>query len=145
MTTLLDADLYTCEELSQLYFARWRVEVDFAHLKTTMGMDVLKCKTVEGVSKELIVFALVYNLIRLVMLEAARRQGVDVERISFLDALRWLAVACAGEGLTRLVVNPHRPFRYEPRARKRRPKNYPLMKTPRNELRKSLANNQHTD
>ena len=147
VTTLLDADLYTVEELSQLYFARWRIEVNFAHLKTTMGMDVLKCKSVDGVLKELIVFALVYNLVRAVMGVAAQRQGVDVERISFIDAARWLAAATPAEPLIRLVVNPPRPCRYEPRVRKRRPKQFPLMKAPRNVLvlRKSLANNIDTD
>jgi len=147
VTTLLDADLYTVEELSQLYFARWRIEVNFAHLKTTMGMDVLKCKSVDGVLKELIVFALVYNLVRAVMGVAAQRQGVDVERISFIDAARWLAAAIPAEPLIRLVVNPPRPCRYEPRVRKRRPKQFPLMKAPRNVLvlRKSLANNIDTD
>ena len=106
---------YTLDELSQLYFSRWRIEVNFAHLKTTMGMDVLKCKTVDGVLKELIVFALVYNLVRAVMGAAALRQRVDVERISFIDAARWLASATSTEQLIRLVVNPDRPFRYEPR------------------------------
>lgn len=144
VTTLADADIYTVEELSQLYFARWRIEVNFAHLKITMGMDVLKCKTVDGVLKELIVFALVYNLVCVVMWAAAQRQGVDVERISFIDAVRWLAAATPAEQLTRLVVNPHRPNRYEPRVRKRRPKQYPLMRAPRNELRKSLSNNTDT-
>ena len=107
-------------------------------------MDVLKCKSVDGVLKELIVFALVYNLVRVVMGAAALGQGVDVERISFIDAARWLAAATPAEQLIRLVVNPHRPYRYEPRVRKRRPKQYPLMKAPRNELRKSLANNMDT-
>ena len=144
MTTLTDANLYTVEALSQLYFARWRIEVNFAHLKTTMGMDVLKCKTVDGVLKELMVFALVYNLIRLVMWAASLRQSVDVERISFIDAIRWLASADPSEQLIRLVVNPHRPYRYEPRVRKRRPKQYQLMNAPRDKLRKSLANNQDT-
>ena len=51
-----------------------------------MGLDVLKCKTVDGVLKELIVFALIYNLVRLVMGQAARRQHVDIDRISFIDA-----------------------------------------------------------
>jgi hypothetical protein len=81
---------------------------------------------------------LVYNLVRLVMLEASQRQGVAVERISFVDALRWLAEARPGETLPRLVVNPDRPDRVEPRVRKRRPKQYPVMKKPRHVLRKSL-------
>ena len=79
-----------------------------------------------------------YNLVRVVMLEAARRQGVDVERISFVDALRWLCQAKPGEELPKLVINPDRPGRYEPRAKKRRPKQYDLMNKPRSVLRKSL-------
>jgi hypothetical protein len=110
-----------------------------------MGLDVLKCKTVDGVLKELIVFALIYNLVRLVIRQAARQQHVAIDRISFLDAARWLATARDDESLAVLVVNPHRPARYEPRVRKRRPKQYPLMQKPRNELRKSLANNTNGD
>ena len=102
-------------------------------------------KTVDGVLKELIVFALIYNLIRLVMIQAARHQQVDIDRISFIDAARWLAAARDNEPLSLLVVNPHRPYRYEPRVRKRRPKQYPLMQTPRKELRKLLANNTDVD
>ena len=138
VTTLLDAELYPLDALASLYATRWRVELYLRHLKTTMKMDVLKCKTVEGVLKELTVYAIVYNLVRLVMLEASHRQGVDVERISFVDALRWLAESGPGDSLPKLVVNPHRPDRFEPRARKRRPKQYPLMQKPRSELRKLL-------
>ena len=145
VTTLLDAALYTVEALAQLYWARWGIETNFAHLKTTMGLDVLKCKTVDGVLKEIIVFALIYNLIRLVMIQAARRQQVDIDRVSFIDAARWLAAARDNEPLSLLVVHPHRPYRYEPRVRKRRPKQYPLMQTPRKELRKLLANNTDVD
>ena len=145
VTTLLDAVLYPVEALAQLYYARWGIETNFAHLKTTMGLDVLKCKTVDGVLKELIVFALIDNLVRLVMIQAARRQQVAIDRISFIDAARWLAAARDDESLSWLVVNPHRPSRYEPRVRKRRPKQYPLMQTPRKELRKLLANNTEVD
>lgn len=83
-------------------------------------------------------FLLVYNLVRMVMLQAARRQQVPVERISFVDALRWLATAQPGDELPKLVVNPARRGRVEPRVRKRRPKQYPLMKRPREVLRKDL-------
>ena len=138
VTTLLDAELYTLDALAQLYGTRWQVELNLRHLKTTMKMDVLKCKTVEGVLKELTVYAIVYNLVRVVMVEAARRQGVDPERISFVDALRWLEAARRGDELPELVVNPERPGRYEPRVRKRRPKQYPLMTKPRSVLRKGL-------
>jgi len=138
VTTLLDAELYPLDALAALYGTRWRVELNLRHLKTTMKMDVLKCKTVEGVLKELTVYAIVYNLVRMVMIEAARRQGVDVERISFVDAMRWLVEAKPGDTLPKLVVNPDRPGRYEPRVRKRRPKQYDLMNKPRSALRKGL-------
>jgi Transposase DDE domain len=137
VTTLLDADLYPLKALAELYRDRWRVEQNLRHLKQTMKMDVLRCKTVDGVLKELTIYAIVYNLVRVVMMEAADRQGVDEERISFVDALRWLC-EMKTDDLPKLVVNPDRPGRFEPRVRKRRPKEYPLMKKPRSELRKRL-------
>jgi hypothetical protein len=73
--------------LATLYFHRREVETDLAHLKTTFGMDVLHCKTEAGVIKALIIYAIVYNLVRVVVWEASRRQGVALNRISFLDAL----------------------------------------------------------
>jgi hypothetical protein len=138
VTTLLDAERYTLEDLADLFFQRWEIETNFGHLKTTMKMDVLKCKTVEGVLRELQVFALIYNMVRQVMLSAASRQRVEVRRISFIDALRWLQTASPGDKLIPLVVNPLRPYRLEPRVRKRRPKQYPLMKKPRRQLKKEL-------
>jgi hypothetical protein len=108
-------------------------------MNTTMKMDVLKCKTVDGVLRELHVFALIYNLVRQVMVQAAIHQNVPVNRISFIDALRWLNSAQPGETLSNLVVLPHRPDRYEPRVRKRRPKKYKLMNKPRWQLKKELA------
>jgi hypothetical protein len=137
-TTLLDAERYPADALAEVYHRRWTVETNFRHLKITMKMDVLKCKTVDGVLKEPAVFILIYNLVRLVMLEAARRQGVEVDRISFVDALRWLTSARPGDALGELVVNPQRPHRYEPRVRKRRPKQYPLMKKPRHQLKQEM-------
>jgi hypothetical protein len=139
VTTLLDQTRYPLEVLADLFLQRWQIETNFAHLKTTMKMDVLKCKTVDGVLKELHVFALVYNLVRQVMLQAAQRQEVDLQRISFIDALRWLQTAQPHQPLSNLVVNPHRPNRREPRVRKRRPKSYPLMTKPRRQLKKDLA------
>ncbi|WP_406698027.1 IS4 family transposase [Singulisphaera sp. Ch08] len=138
VTTLLDAELYPLEALAELYGMRWRVELNLRHLKQTMKMDVLKCATVEGVLKELAAYAIVYNLVCLVMMEAAKRQKVAVERISFIDALRWLLQAKPGDELPELIVNPDRPDRVEPRVKKRRPKQYPLMKKPRAELRNNL-------
>jgi hypothetical protein len=141
VTTLLDAEVYPLEALAELYGTRWRVEQYLRDLKQTMKMDILRCKTVDGVLKELMVYGIVYNLVRLVMSEAARRQRVAVDRVSFIDALRWLLEAEPGEAMPRLVVNPARPGRFEPRVRKRRPKEFPVMKKPRRELRKELAEN----
>jgi hypothetical protein len=138
VTTLLNAGLYPVEELAGLYLARWAVETDIGHLKTTLGMDVLHCKTEAGVLKELATFAIVYDLVRLVMLEAGRRQGVAVNRVSFVDALRWLSSSPPGTALPELIVNPHRPARVEPRCKKRRAKKYPYMIRPRKVLRQRL-------
>jgi hypothetical protein len=138
VTTLLEVDLYPAEALAELYGLRWHVETNLRHLKQTLGLDVLHCQRLAGVMKELTVFALVYHLVRVVMLEAAQRQGVTLERISFVDALRWLSTARPGDPLPLLVVNPHRPDRVEPRAVKRRPKPYPLLMQPRRVARNTL-------
>lgn len=138
VTTLIDAELYPADALAELYGTRWRVEEHLKALKQTMKMDVLKCQTVDGVLKELTMYAVAYNLVRVAMVQAATRQGVEVERVSFIDALRWLRDAEEGEEMPELVVNPARPGRAEPRVRKRRPKKYPLMRRPRAELRKLL-------
>jgi hypothetical protein len=138
VTTLLDPVAYPADALAELYGTRWRVEENLKSLKHTMKMDVLKCKKVDGVLKELTMYAIAYNLVRVAMCEAGDRQGVMADRISFVDALRWLRGAEEGEEMPELVVNPLRPGRYEPRVKKRRPKQYPLMRKPRSELRKRL-------
>jgi hypothetical protein len=138
VTTLTDEAAYPADALATLYGTRWRVEEHLKSLKQTMKMDVLKCETVAGVLKELTVYAMAYNLVRVAMVQAAVRQGVEVDRVSFIDALRWLRGAEAGEEIPELVVNPLRPGRYEPRAKERRPKQYDLMRVPRAELRKRL-------
>lgn len=137
VTTLLDAETYSKEELAGLYLRRWRVEVDLRDLKQTMKMDVLKCKTVDGVMKELAMYALVHNLIRAVMVEAARRQSVEAERLSFVDALRWLRDT-PDEATPTIKVDPDRPGRAEPRAVKRRPKEYRRLVEPRAEWKKRV-------
>lgn len=137
-TTLLDPDLYPKDAVAELYGMRWRVETHFAELKTTLKMNKVKCKTPEGVKKELAVYCLVYNLVHAIMLEAASRQGVAPDRVSFIDAVRWLRNADPGEDLPELVVNPVRPARHEPRVTKTRHGSYPVMTRPRAELRKRL-------
>jgi hypothetical protein len=138
VTTLTDPAAYPAEALLDLRQRRWDVETDLAALKTTMGMDVLRCKTVEGVRKELAAFALAYNLVRAAMAEAARRQRVPVRRLSFADALRWMRHARAGDELPAIALVPRRPGRSEPRVRKRRPRPYDHMTQPRDKLRAAL-------
>jgi|HubBroStandDraft_6_1064221.scaffolds.fasta_scaffold257811_1 hypothetical protein len=139
VTTLLDPERYPAQALAALYGLRWRVETNLRHLKETLGLDVLRCTTVEGVLKELTLFVLIYNLVCRVMCEAARQQEVEPDRISFIDAWRWLRHARPGDVLPALIVNPQRPGRFEPRVRKRRPKQFPVMKRPRDVLKKELG------
>jgi hypothetical protein len=76
---------------------------------------------------------------RMVMWHSAMLQHTNVERISFLDALRWFSAPNTGIPLGALLVNPIRPHRVEPRVKKRRPKSFPFMITPRQELRQQLV------
>ena len=103
-----------------------------------MKMDVCKCKTVEGVLKEMTVYAIVYNLVRLVMTEAAGGEVCRWSGSASSTRCGWLREATARPELARLVVNPERPGRVEPRAVKRRPKEYDRLNKPRRELRKQL-------
>jgi hypothetical protein len=147
-TTLLDAQTYPLEALAELYFRRWDAELDFRHIKTTMQMDVLRCKTPAMVRKEIWTHLLAYNLIRTVMHQAARGDSTRARRLSFKGTIQHvlslrdlrLAGPSAGQGRALLMdlvaqqVVPYRPNRIQPRVRKRRPKNYPLMTKPRSQL-----------
>lgn len=139
VTSLLNANAYPAADLAMLYAKRWEVETNLRHLKQTLGMDVLRTKSLDGVHKELAMFAIVYNLVRLAMLESAQRQQIDADRISFVDALRWLRCAGQGGSLGPIRVVPERPGRHDPRAKKRRAKNYRLMTKPRSDLLQVLA------
>jgi Transposase DDE domain len=101
VTTLLDAKVYGVADLAELYRRRWQVETPLAHLKTTMHMDVLHCKSVSGVLKELTIFAMVYNPVRQVMRQSATLQHTAVERSSLLDAPRWLSAPSTSRPLQR--------------------------------------------
>jgi hypothetical protein len=137
-TTLLDDELYPKDDVAELYDIRWRVETRFSELKTTLKMRKLKAQTEEGVRKELAAYCLVYNMVRAVTAAAGLRQGVEPDRISFIDALRWLLCAAPGEPIPKLIVNPIRPNRHEPRVIKDRHDGYDYMTRPRAELRKGL-------
>ena len=123
-------------EVIELYRRRWEIETCFGHIKTGMKMNVLKCKSVDGVTKELAAYLLVYNLVRLIMLRFAREQQVDVRRVSFIDSCRLLCAWLTGlSGCSELIVNPDRTGRSQLRCIRRRPKKYPLLKAPRHQYK----------
>ena len=151
-TTLLDAETYFAEALAELYFLRWDVELDFRHIKTTMQMDVLRCKSPAMVRKEIWTHMLAYNLIRSVMWEAARDGPARARRLSFKGTIQhvlsfrdlWTRPKAGRTehsllAFVREQIVPYRPGRIEPRVRKRRPKNYRLMTKPRSELKAALT------
>ena len=146
-TTLLDPVETPAEELRALYRNRWTVELNLRSLKTYMGMEVLRCQSVDMVAKEIAMHVLAYNLIRLVMWHAAREAGRDPHRLSFTGTLHRLRHAMPLILLSRIRLNraltdhlsisiatdviPSRPNRYEPRRVKRRTKQYSLLIKPR--------------
>jgi len=154
VTTLLDAEVYTKEEIAGLYRRRWEAELNFRHIKTTLGMEILRTRTPSMARKEMATYMIAYNLIRALMWEAGTRHHADPLRISLKGTIQHLATmaphmanapACEHrrlyEELLRLLAReivPDRPDRVEPRVRKRRPKNYPLMTRPRHVLKKEL-------
>jgi hypothetical protein len=145
-TTLMDEALWPDEKIADLYGQRWAIETCFDHLKTTMKMNVLRCTTVERVMKELAVYLAVYNLVRLEVLRAARRQKVSPWRVSFVDALRWLLARALGlEGVEHLIVNPDRKGRRQLRVIRRRMKEYDLLMKPRRQVEADLAEKQGTN
>ena len=151
VTTLLDTQLYPAEQLVSLYARRWRLELCLRDLKTTMGMEQLRCKTPAMAEKELLTYLVAHNLIRCVIAEAVARYQVDLQRASFkgsIDALRQYSDALGKArnqkmrrqlwedlllNLARDLVR-HRPNRREPRAVKHRPKPYPLLNRPRHQF-----------
>jgi hypothetical protein len=154
VTTLLDPEKYSAADLAKLYRARWHAELDLRSLKITLGMDVLRCKSPAMVRKEIWAHFLGYNLIRTVMAQAALTQDTPIREISFKGTLQTLHAFAgylrtttgelADEVYERLLqaVAQHmvgdRPNRIEPRARKRRPKNYVYLSKPRHVARKLL-------
>jgi hypothetical protein len=155
VTTLLDHRRVGKDDLSELYARRWNVELDLRNLKTTTGMDVLSCQTPQMNEKQLWVHLLAYNVIRLLMAQAACNAGVDPRSLSFKHTVQlWTEWVARGLSATKdchrlftLIAQSrvgHRPGRIEPRMRKRRPKPYPWLKVPRAQARKQIERHGHT-
>ena len=147
VTSLLDAETITPRELDTLYRLRWNIEVDWRTIKVTLHMDVLRCLTPAMIRKEISVHLLAYNLVRWAMASATYLGEVVPRQLGFAGAKRVLMAfatqlrQCPGQRLAvmfatvlgaiaslRLQVRPNR---VEPRAKKRRPKNLPLLTIPR--------------
>lgn len=147
-TTLLDPITYPAVQLAQLYLRRWNMEICLRDLKTTMGMEELRCKSPAMLQKELLAFLVAHNFMRCLIAESATTHQVPRTRISFkgaVDAARsfYQAMRLAGSqrNMRRLYrrllevlacdLVPWRPGRSEPRAVKRRPKPYQRLTKPR--------------
>ena len=160
VTTLLDPQKYPAQDIAQLYARRWKIELWFRDIKTSMGMEVLRCKTPRMVHKELEMFFIAYNLIRSLMVQAGTINDVALDRLSFkgtVDSLRQFSLAIAQarskkkqkqltvellEVIARDEV-PQRPGRREPRAVKRRPKPFPLLNKPRDQFKEVCHRNRY--
>jgi hypothetical protein len=140
VTTLLSDKEASREELKTLYKQRLHIELNFRHIKTTLGMDVLRCKNPSMIEKEIWVYFLAYNLIRLLMAEASLQAGRLPCQLSFKHALQ-IWIAWSGRqfrggntentsvlfALIGKIIIGNRAGRIEPRALKRRPKAYALL------------------
>ena len=144
VTTLLCPKQTDKAAVASLYKNRWHVELDLRNIKTTLGMERLSCQTPAMAVKEIWVYLLAYNLIRLMMAQAALCAHLLPRQISFKHTVQmWIAWSGLGYGiesednlyrLFALIAQQRvgeRPNRIEPRAVKRRPKPYPLLTTPR--------------
>jgi hypothetical protein len=154
VTTLQDHRQVSKDELSDLYACRWNVELDLRNLKTTTGMDVLNCQTPEMNEKQMWVHLLAYNVIRLLMAQAASDAGVDPRTLSFKHTVQlWTEWVSRGMSATKdsgrifeLIIQcrvGNRGGRIEPRMRKRRPKPYPWLKVSRAHARQQVKKYGH--
>jgi len=155
ITTLTDPQLYSAQEIASLYGLRWNVELDIRDIKQTLGLDHLRCKTPHMVRRELWVTLLAYNLIRKVIATAAAMHDRQPRRLSFTLTCQtvlasWLLLSTGSArnarqlwttALAKIAEHevPLRPGRIEPRVLKRRRHRYPLMHSPRDELRKAIG------
>ena len=143
--------------LKTLYQSRWHIELDIRHIKTTMGMDVLSCQTPDMAEKEIWVYLLAYNLIRLIMIQSALLCDILPRRLSFKHTIQlWLIyhrqVVANGIDVdlsTKFLILVgqkqvgNRPGRVEPRALKRRRKPYSMLNKPRHILQREIQQHWH--
>lgn len=159
VTTLLDAKRFPKTAIAELYRRRWIAELFLRDIKISLGMDVLRCKTPHNVEQELWMHVIAYNLIRALMTKAANAHGAAIETLSFKGTLatirQWVPHMHHGprhqrQALAELLLTviarhtlPRRTNRIEPRARKRRPKNYQLLTKHRSEFTEAPHRNRY--
>ena len=156
VTTFLDAKEMPKHLLKALYRRRWHVELDLRNIKTTLGMEELRCKTPEMAIKELWVYLLAYNLIRLLMAQSALLADQIPRQLSFKHTVQiWLAWQHLGgesqdgtciQALLVLIGHPRvslRAGRIEPRALKRRSNTFGLLMEPRDQARERVRQHGH--
>jgi hypothetical protein len=154
VSTLLNPKAVSKSDLKQLHKRRWHVELDLRDIKTTLGMDELGCKTPAMAEKEVWVHLLAYNLIRVMMAQAAVLTDTTPRQLSFKHTLQlviaWRQRQPDGNGdaseLFVLIAQQRvgrRPGRVEPRAVKRRPKPFPLLCKPRSAAREHIRKHGH--
>ena len=159
VTTLSDHRVYPADEIAILYQKRWDIELRLRDIKTTLEMEQLRSKTPGMVTKELMMYAVGFNLLRYLKTHASNQQAVCPTRISFkgvLDVIRALPEAHRWTGyknrrkLLDWVIQrvgervvALRPDRLEPRAKKRRPKPYQLLTAPRHKFIEILHKEHH--
>jgi hypothetical protein len=151
VTTFLDPKDTPKLTLRALYRRRWNVELDLRNLKTTLGMHELSCRTPDMALKELWVYLLAYNLIRLLMAQSALLCDQVPRQLSFKHTVHvWLAwLRCGGDSddgacvhrLLLFIGEPRvglRPGRIEPRLLKRRQNRFGLLSEPRQQARQRV-------
>lgn len=160
-TTLLDEKKYPREALAALYLRRWQVELFIRDIKTTMRMDILRCKTPEMIQKEITLFIIAYNLIRILIWDAVLEKDIEPLRISVAGTIaiirQWAPMLARIQEqdhrnsaiilMMELIADeilPDRDYRKrQPRALKRRMKGFQLMTKPRNEFRELEHKNEY--
>jgi hypothetical protein len=151
VTTFLHPRKTPKGKLGELFWQRWHVELDLRNIKTTLGMERLSCLSPSMCEKEMWVYFLAYNLIRVLMAESALQAGVLPRHLSFKHAVQvWTAwsqrqfLSESDEDIGKLfsiiaqIQVGKRPGRVEPRVVKRRPKPYARMDKPRHVLREEI-------
>lgn len=156
VTTLCASKQVPRQQIQALYKARWQIELSFRDIKTTLGMEVLRCKTPAMVEKEVWVYLLAYNLIRRVMARSSQWADCLPQHVSFKHSVQVFRQITARSPLTEeeyqrimgqitTIRVGQRPDRLEPRAIKRRPRPHRLLTVHRHQAREQIRRQGHPE